>query len=245
MKRLLLPLLLFALTCSLAAEPARVLFLGEEHTRVSDHEGQLSVLRGLEGEKIVVAAEMFTVRATRFLESWNTGSGKIPEELWQEEWGHPYDLYRNIFEWTRGRAVLASLRPGPELTSRVKQQGAASVLPHIGEMLVGPESYRESLRKTFAEHLPTDVPITEEMMNRYFLIQCFWDEYMAWRISQLADQYPDHRIAVLVGYGHLHPEYGIPARLKRRRPELKSVNVAFAEDRRGQCDLLILKGDSL
>jgi uncharacterized iron-regulated protein len=241
MKRILLVSILLIWATTLAgAQTARVLFLGESHRSESDHRGQLAVLQGLSGEQLVVAAEMFTPRSNSFLEKWNeVDDGEITEELWAQEWGHPFELYKEIFDWTRGRAVLAALRPQKELTSTVKEGGPLAAVSHIGEMLVGPSAYRELLRGIFAEHMPTDVPITEEMVDRYFLVQCFWDEYMAWRIEQLADQYPEHRIVVLVGYGHLHPQYGIPARLSRRRPDLKMVNIAFDEERREECDLLL------
>ena len=238
MKRILI--LLILLSSIAGAQTARIIFLGENHRSETDHQGQLAVLRSLEGEPLVVAAEMFTPRSNAFLERWNDGDpGEVSPELWKQEWGHPYELYGEIFEWTRGRAVLAALRPAPELTQQVKEGGPMEAAAHIGEMLVGPWEYREMLRGVFADHLPTDVPITKEMLNSYFLVQCFWDEYMAWRISQLADQYPEHRIAVLVGYGHLHPQYGIPARLERRRPDLETVNLAFDPEQRDQCDLLL------
>jgi uncharacterized iron-regulated protein len=226
-------------SCSAGAQPARVLFLGENHQSESDHRGQLEVLQGLEGERLVVAAEMFTARSNSFLGTRSEGEGDIPEELWAREWGHPFELYREIFDWTHGRAVVTALRPDPELTKKIKQGGPLAAVPHIEEMLVGPSAYRDSLRQIFAAHLPTDVPVTEEMLDSYFLIQCFWDEYMAWRLDKIADQYPDHRIVVLVGYGHLDPQYGIPARLQRRRPDLTMINIAFDDERRDKCDLLL------
>lgn len=63
-KRLILlnlTILTLALGCS--AQPARVLFLGENHRSETDHAGQLEILKTLEGEQVVVAAEMFTVRS--------------------------------------------------------------------------------------------------------------------------------------------------------------------------------------
>lgn len=162
----------------------------------------------------------------------------MTDELWEQEWGHPLDLYSALWEWVSEHAVLSPLRPDPAFTKKVKEGGAAVAASEIGEVLIGPDAYRRDLVEVFAAHLPPEHEISEEMLNKYFLIQCFWDDYMAWRIGQLADRYPEHRIVVLVGYGHLHPEYGIPARLGRRRPDLRFVNLAFSEERRGLCDIL-------
>ncbi|MCA9777370.1 MAG: ChaN family lipoprotein [Candidatus Eremiobacteraeota bacterium] len=236
-KRLILlnlTILTLALGCS--AQPARVLFLGENHRSETDHAGQLEILKTLEGEQVVVAAEMFTVRSEAALNEH--GIEAVTDELWEQEWGHPLDLYSALWEWVSEHAVLSPLRPDPAFTKKVKEGGAAVAASEIGEVLIGPDAYRRDLVEVFAAHLPPEHEISEEMLNKYFLIQCFWDDYMAWRIGQLADRYPEHRIVVLVGYGHLHPEYGIPARLGRRRPDLRFVNLAFSEERRGLCDIL-------
>ena len=231
-----LNLIMFLMVSWASAQPSRVIFLGESHTSESDHAGQLEVLKSLEGAPLILAAEMFTSRSERAL--MELTETPLSEELWKQEWGHPYELYAPIWEWAVGRVQIAPLRPDPSFTKRVKEGGPAVAVAEIDTLLLGPEPYRQSLSEIFAAHLPPDQEMSDEMLNSYFLIQCFWDEYMAWRISRLADQYPEHRIAVLVGYGHLHPEFGIPARLKRRRRDLRYVNIAFSEERREGCDLL-------
>jgi uncharacterized iron-regulated protein len=81
------------------------------------------------------------------------------------------------------------------------------------------------------------------MVDQFFLIQCFWDEYMSHRIVELAEQFPEHRIVVLVGSGHLQPDFGIPLRLKRRAPALEFVTVGFdPEETDWNPDLLLLPG---
>lgn len=237
-----LPLLsvvfLLVLVSVTSAQPARVLFLGENHNSVQDHSGQLEVLRSLEGERVVVAAEMFTERAALDLHAWNEQGKSITAELWKREWGHPYELYQELFDWLQGKAVLTHLRPDPKRTADLKEKGPMSPLSLLKEMLIGPEDYRQSLAEIFAAHLPPGKSVNQVQLNQYFLVQCFWDEYMAHRIEVLAKQYPEHKIVVLVGYGHLHPEWGIPARLRRRRPDLRSVNIAFDTRHNGLCDIL-------
>lgn len=44
---------------------------------------------------------------------------------------------------------------------------------------------------------------------------------------RLVEENPDARIAVLVGHGHLHRSFGIPARVARRRPDLSLLTVGF------------------
>jgi uncharacterized iron-regulated protein len=59
------------------------------------------------------------------------------------------------------------------------------------------------------------------MVDRLFTVQCFWDEFMAWRLADLAKQHPGQTLVVLIGDGHLRDNEGIPWRLNRRAPELQ------------------------
>lgn len=222
---------------------SRVVFLGESHRSSSDHRGQLSVLQDLarlDDRPLVVAVEMFTSVGDEALAEWLTSDQRdIPKPLWEKEWGHPYPLYAPIFQWLKREGVTTvSLRPDPALASKLKKEGPASVLPQIDELLLGPGDYYQHMRGVVADHMPPGQEPPQEMVDQFFLVQCFWDEYMAWRIQTLLEQHPDARIAVLVGHGHLHPRRGIPWRLSRRSPGTSWLNVGFSDEQAGIADLI-------
>lgn len=240
--------LLLLVLLALPASAQRVVFLGENHTSEADHRRQLEHLKSLEGP-FVVAAEMFY-----------TDPVVLSPEVWKREWGHPWELYRPIFEWLEEQRVpILALRPDPRYTAAVREHGPTVAVPWIDEVLLGPEAYRRHMAEIAAAHgaapsprtrpgpappgdesaTPTEhtgstqtlsspsgaAPAATPTSDRYFVIQCFWDEYMAWRLHQIAKAYPEHRIAVLVGSGHLHPGMGIPWRLARRAPDLDWIVV--------------------
>lgn len=250
MVRLLLFLLLSTLVLAESPQPppdsverlseAQIVFLGENHTDSDDHAGQLQVLQAmhhLDDKPLLVAAEMFTERSQEALECWTEED--FDPELWQQEWGHAYQLYRPIFSWLKQQKIaLCWLRPNPERTAEVRKRGAIAALPLLGEVLLGPESYRQHMAEVAAKHLPEGGEVSAEMVDRYFAIQCFWDEFMAWRIARLADLYPDHRIVVLVGHGHLQRQGGIPWRLRRRAPQIEQLAVGFRTEHAGWADML-------
>lgn len=217
-------LLLALWLCVAAWAEPRVLFLGEQHTNPADHQAQLKALQGLQANgSVLILAEMFTERAQGELQTWNDGAGPaiFESELWEREWGHPQELYQPIWNWARDNGVdVLWLRPDPDYTKKVKERGPASAVERIGELLIGPASYREFMEQTAASH-GDGSEVDQAMVDRFFLVQCFWDEFMAWRIAQLASENPDATLVVLVGDGHLREGEGIPWRLHRRAPELQ------------------------
>lgn len=246
MKNLALCLLLLLLAMPGWAQDwttSQVILLGESHDSKADHEGQLAALQALRKachKPLVIAAEMFREDGRAALTQYAERSDfqDFEESYWKEQWGHPYALYQPLWKWTKeSGATLVDLRPSPERTEQFKKEGVTAAIPWFGEFYLGPAGYREVMAKVAARHLPTEVPITPELVDRYFLIQCFWEEYMTWRILELRKLFPEATIVVLVGHGHLHPEFGIPARLRRRDPHLSVSTLGFDRSEEWQPDL--------
>ena len=223
--------LLWLLALPALAQPS-VVFLGERHQSQTDHQAQLAALQELRGP-VMIVAEMFTERSAAELETWNEGAGatEFGSDLWKREWGHPQELYLPLWSWARDSdAPVMWLRPDPDYTKVIRERGPAAAVPRIGEVLLGPASYRDFMAQMATQH-GADGPVDEAVVDRYFSIQCFWDEFMAWRIAELASQHPQATLAVLVGDGHLREGEGIPWRLKRRAPQLQqSVRRAAGSD---------------
>lgn len=211
---------------------ADVILLGENHGSSLDHAGQLEALKLLSSNSVkpIVAAEMFREdgeeELARFIQTSDFRDFGI--DFWKEQWGHPYELYQPIWRWIKGHQLeLVHLRPSLERTETFKKEGIVETIRWLGEFYLGPQDYRSFMATVVAQHMPEGVDVKPDLVDRYFLIQCFWDEYMAWRILNLKQDRPNQPIVALVGHGHLHPQWGIPARLKRRAPQLKVVTVGF------------------
>lgn len=243
MRHLSILLWIFVFSTSSWAQPSdlisascdkRVVFLGESHTSELDHQGQLQALELLfRAYDIHVVAEMFNPLGQTQLEAYRDAGAfeDFEEDFWQEQWGHPYELYRPIFSWVKTHDVsLTHLRPDPAFTRKVKEKGPAAAIEMLGEFFLGPTAYREFMENVAKDHMSEGIQVPESMVDAYFLVQCFWDEYMSWRIVQEAQQNPNKLVVVLVGHGHLHPNFGIPPRLNRRAPELTSLRVGFQEE---------------
>jgi len=223
MSRLLRAVILALLMILPGLGQPRVVFLGEQHISEADHQAQLAALRELHAAgPVTVVAEMFTERAEGELQAWNGGAGLADflPELWKREWGHPQELYRPIFAYARENSIpVAWLRPDPDYTKQIREKGPAAAVPRLGEVLIGPSSYRDFMAKIARDHGHGEPD--QAMIDRLFTVQCFWDEFMAWRLADLANQHPEQTLVVLIGDGHLRDNEGIPWRLNRRAPELQ------------------------
>jgi uncharacterized iron-regulated protein len=219
-----------------ATRGKQVIFLGERHTSELDHIGQLEALKFLAqngNSPLVVAAEMFNETATEELLEFAESPqySNFPDAFWKEQWGHPYEFYRDIFKWVKSENhQLTFLRPDPEKTRRIKEEGVLAALPMVDEFFLGPKAYRDHMIDIAAEHLPEGEAPEEQMVDAYFLVQCFWDEYMSWRLAHLLSENPGRQIVVLVGHGHLNRDFGIPPRLTRRAPSVEWLTVGFGPE---------------
>jgi len=218
------------------ARSTKVVFLGENHASVSDHKGQLQALQVLADatdSPLIVAAEMFNATSVAELEVFANSAdfSDFPEPFWKDQWGHSFDLYRDIFRWIKEQNhTLTYLRPDPADTKKVRENGALAAISQVEEFFLGPRAYRTHMAEIAAVHMPEGVEPSEEMVDSYFLIQCFWDEFMSWRLARLVQDNPHSLIVVLVGHGHLSRSFGIPQRLERRVPDLKTLTVGFSQE---------------
>ena len=239
--RILLILITFLSCSSMAQEnygmPKKdVIFLGQSHNSEIDHQVQLSILKILQtgSEKSVsVMAEMFNETAEAELEKFASNEAFLDfdSEFWKEQWGHPYSHYKPIFEYVKQQGMnLTHLRPDPARTSSVKKRGAVAAVDLLDEFLLGPSAYKKHLTDIAMAHMPKGGGghvVSPDLMNQFFLVQCFWDEYMSWRIAEFCEAHPGTQVVVLVGHGHLHRDFGIQSRLLRRSPDLKIATIGF------------------
>lgn len=219
-----------------------VVFLGESHSSETDHQGQLEVLRALlneDGDRpLILVLEMFNERSPEGLKQFMT-DGEVEADFWKQQWGHPYELYRPILQWSRKHGIsLTHLRPDPKRTQAVRESDPLGEMRKLGDFYLGPPAYRTHMSEVAQRHLPQDMEVTDDIVDKYFLIQCFWDEYMSWRLTHLLSENPDALLIVLVGHGHLHPEFGIVPRLKRRSPGRETLTIGFEEKSEWKPDLV-------
>jgi uncharacterized iron-regulated protein len=229
------PLEISALLKKLAQ--SNVVYLGETHNRLRDHQAQLDIIRRLHQlrPQLVIGMEMFQRPYQGAIDSYL--AGKLSETELQAQtqyakrWGFDWEFYAPILRFAKDKKIpVIALNTPSEVTRKVARTGFDSLtpddrryIPSQSEIVIGPGNYRDRIRKFYEEiHQGKS---NSQSFDRFFQAQVLWDETMAERIAQSVRQNPKALVVVLVGQGHLIYGDGIPDRVKRRIPGVSQASL--------------------
>jgi uncharacterized iron-regulated protein len=202
----------------------KIVYVGEEHDKVSHHQVQLEVLRALHRQtpKIAVGMEMFQRPFQRALDDYIAGVVDERTFLKRSEyfkrWSLDYHLYKPILDFAKERRLpVVALNVRREIVSKVGQGGLDSLskeekqeIPQ--ELDFSNQEYRARLKEIFAAHRGSQ----EKNFDFFHQAQILWDEAMAESIDRFLKTHPEFRVMVMAGAGHLQYGSGIPKRSFRR-----------------------------
>ncbi|NJR38332.1 MAG: ChaN family lipoprotein [Leptolyngbyaceae cyanobacterium CSU_1_4] len=251
---------------------ARVVYLGETHDDLADHQGQLEIIRALYQQKqqhqhnqqqhqqhqskgLAIALEMFQRPAQPLLDQYL--AGKITElELRQQSeydsrWGFSWEYYAPILQFAKAHQLpLIALNVPTEITRQVARSGLESLtatdrqwIPPDSEIRTDNAAYRPMIRAVYEEiHSGSSI---SGSFDRFFLAQVLWDETMAQVIAALLQAQPNHQVVVLAGEGHLVYGHGIPSRVARRIEGIEQRSVLLNPDEEMKSEGVISLGHPL
>jgi uncharacterized iron-regulated protein len=217
------------------AEAKRLVFVGETHTSVSDHELQLRVLKAMhaQGGDLTVGVEWFQRPFQEVLDRYINGDldeqGMLRESEYFQRWGFDYRLYRDILKYARDNGIrVLALNASREISRAIREKGLEGLpdeqkaeLPDSYDL--DNAAYAEHLKEVFQLHQNRDHD-DSEAFQRFLEVQLTWDETMASETAEYLASGPGKRILVLAGRGHTHAA-AIPARVARRIGE-KGLSIA-------------------
>lgn len=213
----------------------QVVYLGEIHENKEIHKLQLRIIEELykRDKNLVIAMESFQQPFQEALDLYITGEISEEEMLqrtqYKKRWGFDPELYSPIWRFAAKHGIkIIALNIPNELRKEIREKGIKNVksplLPQ--KIIYPPEEYEKFLKKSLGEH-------KKEIDWRAFLeVQTAWDNGMAYKILKTLLVYPEHRIVVIVGKGHLYRGYGIPYVLKRLYPQVKQAILYPDEEER-------------
>ncbi len=202
-----------------------VIFVGETHDQASHHEVQLRILRSIleyQGN-LVIGMEMFGYEQQEVLDAWIRGEMSEDAFLrrvgWEENWGHPYILYRDILEEARNWSlpVLGLNAPG-EVVGKTARFGLSGLTPSersriAKDIFLDLPEYRKIIRRQFETHEQTELSNFEF----FFQAQRVWDETMAETLAAHVPEFESNtKILVFTGSGHLYKRQGVVEAFERR-----------------------------
>lgn len=206
-----------------------IVYLGETHDRLQDHQAQKAILESLylQNPKLAIALEMFQRPAQKFLNSYL--AGEINEEQLEREteydfrWGFDWELYAPILRFAKSHQLpILALNAPSEVTTKIALRGLESLapedfdyIPPFSEIRTDNDKYRQMLLEIYRQHLK-EAGGNSQDFERFFTVQVVWDETMAEKIAQFWQANRDYQVIVLAGKGHVIYGYGIPDRVERR-----------------------------
>jgi uncharacterized iron-regulated protein len=201
--------------------PARVVFIGEIHDSMKQHENQLEIIKSLYAKdaSIAIGLEQFTFENQAQLDAWTSGAmdEQAFKPLFAGNWSYGWQYYRDIFLFAREKRIpMVALNVPQSIATKVVRQGATAlndddrklIPPHMSWTLNPTQAeYFKQIRKAFGNRTP---PYPVSNFNE---AQVLRDNVMAWNIEKYADTHPKDKIIVLTGTWHAI-RTGVPEQLR-------------------------------
>jgi len=236
-----LPVIILDQTSSLAQvmkqlDDARVVLVGETHTRYDHHLVQLEILKHLyqKSPKLALGVEWFQQPFQKHLDDYIAGEITEKEMLHRTEyfsrWKYNYRLYQPILQYAREQNIpVIALNAPRELIKALAESEFDDLPPELKAQLPqsydwSDKNYEKRLRDIFESH-----PEYRGEFENFMRSQLTWDESMAERATQYLQQNPETRMLVLAGSGHIMFGSGIPNRIKRRI-DADQFSILISED---------------
>jgi uncharacterized iron-regulated protein len=210
--------------------------IGEGHTNPCDHDLQERILRSLAPLRPVLGLEMVDVTRQEVLDRFNRGEitveGMEGALDWGTTWGHPFALYRPLFEIAAERSIPVHALNLPSIVVRtVGREGlqgldAEEFRRWVPDPLIPPAP--EQLPGLRAQHAMHRAMLGEregkESQERFLLAQSLWDTFMAKRAVELSHS-TGSLVVVVAGSGHVEHGWGIPRRIRAIMPEAEILTI--------------------
>jgi uncharacterized iron-regulated protein len=205
----------------------QVIYVGETHVSVADHQLQLRILEALHARNtnVALALEMFPRNVQPVLDQWSAGSLDEEQFLskaqWQENWGYPFFLYSPLLLYCRDNHLpVIALNAPPAIVREVAREGLARLKPDERAQLAEHfdftnSAHRSAIREIYEQHVPAGIA----GFDSFYEAQLAWEETMAKTLaSYIASRSPGEQVLVIIGNGHIEYRYGVPQRASARFP---------------------------
>jgi uncharacterized iron-regulated protein len=198
----------------------RVILVGEHHTSIDHHFGQLNVIQSLKeaGVQVAIGLEMFRDDSQQALDQWVAGtiSEEQFEAIYYDNWNYPWPVYRMIFDYARQEKIpMIGLNVPREITRQVSQGGFNSLSEEQRGKLKDvscrvDKEYMDYIKRAFGGHAHGQINFT------YFCeAQMVWDTAMAVNTLEYLKKEPDSVVVLLAGAGHVR-KGAVPRQIRDR-----------------------------
>lgn len=216
---------------------ARIVYVGETHTNIKDHQVELEVLKGLSERfpgQVAVGMEMFQRPSQKQLDRWSRGEldEKAFMEEWLTNWDQSYNYYRDILRYIRDHKIpLVALNAREGLVRTVMEKGTEGLSDDLKKELPKMDRtdlyHRSSLESVFGGHAHG-----KEGFERFYQTMLIWDETMAQSAADYlsSSEGKTKKMVVFTGGFHVNYGFGVPRRVFRRLPEPYAIVMPYTAE---------------
>lgn len=216
---------------------ARIIYVGEAHDSLADHQIQLAILKGLWRRfpgRVAVGMEMFRRPVQADLDRWVGGGmeDKEFEKIWYENWGIDDGYYKALLLFIRENKIpLIALNASRETENKIKTKGFKVLSPEdlkgMPEVDHDDPHHRKALMAIYKGHT-NETAGFDIFYDRMLL----WDEMMAETVAGYLTSPggADKKLVVFAGGFHVNYGFGIPRRVFRRLPVTYQIVLPHAKD---------------
>ncbi|OKH12133.1 ChaN family lipoprotein [[Limnothrix rosea] IAM M-220] len=213
-------------------EQAPVVYLGEIHDHLADHEAEYDLLTKLytNNQNLALGFEMFQRPFQPYLSRYL--ADEMTEEELQElseydrRWGFDWEYYAPLLRFAKAHQIpLVALNTPAEITNKVAVEGLDSLeeqdyryIPARQDLDFSNQAYLDEIEASFLAHIEGDYGNQAVKLENFTAAQILWDETMAEAIADYLQDHPEQQFITFVGQAHLANNYGIPDRVARRIP---------------------------
>jgi uncharacterized iron-regulated protein len=205
---------------------ADVVYLGERHDSVADHEAQLEIIEALYAQNpdLAIGLEMFQRPFQPVIDRYLAGeiseADLVVQTQYMERWGFPWEFYAPFLRFAKENELpVLALNAPSEISRQIAREGLESLegddfryIPPLAEIDTSNTDYQEFVAQAFGAHGSHG----NFNFDNFFAAQVTWDETMAMTIAEFKEDNPDTQVVVLAGNGHVIYGHGIPDRVERR-----------------------------
>lgn len=206
----------------------------EIHDNCYTHAAQLAIINEAkhlpDGMPLTVGFEQFYRSHNPFLKAFVQGNLTMAELLqktnWDQTWGFDWRLYAPIFEYCRIHKIpMVGLNAPIQLVKLVSKYGLEGLPPKLKQVVPenmefgNEEHYRHFVGLLGAGHSDVDCNARNPLLERYYQVQVFWEEWMSQSVSLCLKEHPGTRMVALIGSGHVEGRFGFPQCFERRFAE--------------------------